>query len=241
MPDFLLRIINLFLPPRCIKCGKVLSSENGLCEDCFNEVGFISHPYCSRCGHPFEKAVAGKKELLCGSCAQDKKSPFRMNRSAVRYDDSSKPLVLAFKFMDKTDNAKIFARWLKIAGEDIFKSGADVIIPVPLHYLRLVKRRYNQSALLAGELSKITGIAVDYSSVVKHKSTKPQVEFSGHARHKNVKGAFSVRHPEKIRGKRVVLIDDVMTTGSTLKECALVLRKAGVLSVDTLTVARVCR
>lgn len=170
---------------------------------------------------------------------RNKRTPFRLNRSAVHYDEASKNLILAFKFMDRTDNAKILARWLKIAGQDIWHQGVDVIIPIPLHYTRLLKRRYNQSGLLAAELHKLTGLKVDYTSVIKHKRTKPQVEFSGHARVKNVKDAFSVKHPEKIKGKRVVLIDDVMTTGSTLKECALALKRAGAKSVDTLTVARV--
>ena len=142
--------------------------------------------------------------------------------------------------MDKTENAGILARFLFQAGRDIWAAGADLLLPVPLHYTRLIKRRYNQSALLAGELEKLVLVPVDYNSVVRHKKTRPQVEFSGHERVKNVKGAFLVRHPEQIRGKKIVLIDDVMTTGSTLKECALVLQKAGASSVDALTVARVC-
>ena len=113
-------------------------------------------------------------------------------------------------------------------------------MPVPLHYTRLVKRRYNQSALLARELGRYTGLPVDCFSLVRHRKTRPQVEFSGFERVRNVKNAFSVPHPEKLAGKRVVLIDDVLTTGSTLKECAAALKKAGVRSVDALTVARVC-
>ena len=123
---------------------------------------------------------------------------------------------------------------------DIFDEGVDLIVPIPLHFTRLIKRRYNQAALIATELGKLTGIKVDCTSVVRHKRTKPQVQFSGHARISNVKGAFSVKHPEKLKGKRIVLIDDVMTTGSTLKECALAMKKAGAKSVDTLTIARVC-
>ena len=129
---------------------------------------------------------------------------------------------------------------LKVAGQDIFNAGADVLIPVPLHYTRLLKRKYNQSVLLAQELSYYTGLPVDSFSLIRHKKTQPQVKFSGIQRVKNVKNAFSVKNPEKLAGKRVILIDDVFTTGSTLKECALTLKKAGVRSVDTLTVARVC-
>lgn len=239
MANIFSKIIDILLPPRCIKCGKIITSADGLCEDCFNEINFITHPFCTKCGMPFENAPHAKN-LLCGHCIQDTKSPFRMSRSALKYDDSSKPLVLAFKFMDKTENARVFAKWLKIAGEDIFVSGVDLIVPIPLHYTRLIKRRYNQSAVLANELSKLTGLKVDYDSVIRHIRTRPQVEFSGHARVKNVKDAFSVKRPQSIQGKRVLLLDDVMTTGSTLKECAKALLEAGAKSVDTLTVARVC-
>lgn len=240
MFPLLQQILNAILPPRCLKCGAVLHEDDGLCPDCFNQITFISKPYCQRCGHPFESAPAAK-ELLCGDCIQKPQSPFRFNRSALKYDDESKAMLLNFKFNDKTENAVVFAKWLKIAGADLWQAGVDVLVPIPLHYTRLIKRRYNQSGLLAHELSKIVKIPVDYNCVVRHKRTRPQVEFSGHERVRNVKGAFSAKHPENIKGKRIVLIDDVMTTGSTLKECALALLAAGAKSVDTLTVARVIR
>ena len=233
-------VLSVFLPPRCIKCGRVLpGGDDGLCPDCFNEVSFISRPYCEKCGHPLDEEPANRK-LYCASCLQNHRSPFRLSRSAFRYDDGSKNLILSFKFMDKTENAKVLGRWLFNAGNDIWNQGADVLIPIPLHYTRLLRRRYNQSALLCHELSRLCGLPVEYTAVERHRKTRPQVEFSGHARIKNVKNAFRIRHPERIRGKHVVLVDDVMTTGSTLKECALVLHKAGAASVDTLTVARVC-
>lgn len=240
MLTFFQKIIDAVLPPRCIKCGKILNGEPGLCPECFNRIDFISKPYCSKCGIPFEKAERSDN-LLCGKCIKEKRSPFRMNRSAMRYDDNSKNLVLSFKFMDRTENAAVLAKWMKIAGEDIWAEGVDVLVPVPLHYTRLIKRKYNQSALLCAELSKLTGIPVNYNSVVRHLKTRPQVEFSGKERVRNIKGAFCIRHPEQIQGKRVVLVDDVMTTGSTLKECASVIKKAGAASVDTLTAARVCK
>jgi ComF family protein len=162
-----------------------------------------------------------------------------MARSSLEYDEVSKPLILSFKFYDRTEYNKVFAKWLKLAGKDIFDAGVDLIIPIPLHYTRLLKRRYNQSALLAKELSKLSGIKTDYGSVVRHKRTKPQVQFSGSARHRNVKDAFSVKRPINIKGKRIILIDDVMTTGSTLSECAKALLSSGALSVDFLTIARV--
>ena len=184
------------------------------------------------------KGSAGQNAVRVLSA--QKTFPFPSEPFGPLYDEASKNLILAFKFMDRTENARLLAAMLKVAGEDIFKAGVDVIVPVPLHYTRLVKRRYNQAALLARELGRYTGLPVDCFSLVRHRKTRPQVEFSGFERVRNVKNAFSVPHPEKLAGKRVVLIDDVLTTGSTLKECAAALKKAGVRSVDALTVARVC-
>lgn len=233
------QFLNCILPPRCLKCGCILSDNRGLCPRCIQEINFITAPYCQKCGHPLETLPENGGKMLCGSCLSKKRTPFRLSRSAFRYDENSKHLVLAFKFHDKTDNASLLAKMMFVAGRDIFDAGADVIIPVPLHYTRLIKRRYNQSALLGHELSRLCGLPADCRSLVKHRRTRPQVELRGRERLENVKGAFSVKRAEKIKGKRVVLIDDVLTTGTTLKECAYALKRAGAKSVDTLTVARV--
>lgn len=232
-------ILNFILPPRCLKCGKILKENTGLCADCFDEINFITRPFCRKCGHPLENAVSDDSSLLCGSCLKKTSRPFRLSRSAFAYDEASKGLIVGFKFNDKTENAKFLAQTMFVAGEDIFKAGIDVIVPVPLHLTRLINRRYNQSALLARQLAKLSGCPADSTSFVKHRRTRPQVELTGIARVRNVRNAFSVKNPEKIKGKRVLLIDDVLTTGSTLKECALALKKAGAKSVDTLTAARV--
>lgn len=234
-------ILNFLLPPRCIYCGQILEDADGICAECFNQMTFISAPYYSRCGLPFTKTTGLKSKMLCPNCLKEKKPLFRYIRNAVKYDDFSKTSILAFKFMDKTENACVFAKWLKFAGKDIFDEGVDLIIPVPLHYLRLFKRKYNQSALLSKELSKLTGVETDFFSLKKIRHTKPQVSFSGKARVKNVKNAFTVKNNQNIIGKRIVLIDDVMTTGSTLTECAKSLLAAGAKSVDALTIARVYR
>ena len=236
---FLQKLLNIILPRRCRKCGKILHTDEELCEKCLNELNFIYPPYCKKCGFPLSEDNYNHK-MICASCLKKKSTPFRLSRSALYYDEGSKNLIMSFKFMDKTENAHLLAAMLKVAGQDIFNAGADVLIPVPLHYTRLLKRKYNQSVLLAQELSYYTGLPVDSFSLIRHKKTQPQVKFSGIQRVKNVKNAFSVKNPEKLAGKRVILIDDVFTTGSTLKECALTLKKAGVRSVDTLTVARVC-
>jgi ComF family protein len=188
---------------------------------------------------PFEDLPLINGKMLCPNCLKEKRPMFRFCRSAVRYNEVSKRPILALKFMDHTENAAIFAQWLKTAGRDIWSNPPDLIVPVPLHYWRLMKRRYNQAALIAVELGKLTGLAVDTSSLVKHKSTRPQMSFSGKERLKNIRGVFRVKKPEHIRGKRILLVDDVWTTGSTARECAKTLKAAGALSVDVVTVARV--
>ncbi|MDD4556434.1 MAG: ComF family protein [Alphaproteobacteria bacterium] len=236
MIPFFEKFINFILPPRCINCGKILNDQDGLCEECFSQISFISRPFCEKCGQPFEAHSSDVK--LCGACLKEKKPLFRLFRSVFLYDDFSKKMILSLKFMDKTENAKHLARMMNNAGEDIFSEGVDVIIPIPLHYNRMLKRRYNQSGLLAQHLAKICHVSIDYSSVIRCKNNRPQVEFSGKRRHQNIKGVFQVKRPEKIEEKRILLVDDVYTTGSTMKECAKELLKAGAKSVDFLTIAR---
>ena len=232
------KIIDIILPPRCLLCGKILSDRNGLCETCFEKIRFIGTPCCRKCGQPLQ---SGKSVDYCPLCVSDNKNPFRMQRSRVYYDENSRPLIVNFKFHDKTENAEFLARWLFTAGHDIWEKGADLLIPVPIHSTRLRERKFNQSALLCCELSKITKIPVEYTILQKYKKTKPQVECNGLTRIRNVKNAFSVKDAEKLKNKRIVLVDDVMTTGSTLKECAKVLLQAEVASVDALTIARVIK
>lgn len=238
MISCLQKIIDLILPPRCLLCGKILNGENGLCEECFTKINFIAEPICKQCGQPLS---TGSSVYSCPLCLKDEKTPFRMQRSRVCYDDASRPLLINFKFYDKTENAPFLAKWLLTAGHDIWEQGADMLIPVPMHKARLRHRKFNQSALLCKELSRLTKIPVDYTSLIRCKNTKPQVECSGSARKQNVKNAFKVSSPEKIKNKRIVLIDDVMTTGSTLRECGVALLKNGAKSVDTLTIARVIK
>lgn len=109
MTNFLSRIIDLLLPPRCICCGKIVSGADGLCAECFNEVSFITKPYCAKCGHPFDEVPDGR-QMLCGTCLRKTRTPFRLSRSALRYDEFSKNMLLSFKFMDKTENAPVFAK-----------------------------------------------------------------------------------------------------------------------------------
>jgi ComF family protein len=164
-----------------------------------------------------------------------------MQRAMVYYDENTRPLITNFKFRDKTENASFLAKWLYAAGQDIWQQGADLLVPVPLHAKRLRHRRFNQSALMCKELSRLTGIPVEYNSLVRSINTKPQVECSGHTRISNIKGAFKVTNTKAFEGKRIVIIDDVITTGSTLQECGLEIKKSGASEVNALVVARVIK
>jgi ComF family protein len=232
-------LLNFLLPPRCLCCQKIVGETDGLCQDCFQKLNFIAQPYCQRCGRPFTGTASANTTLLCPNCLKEKHAPLDRCRSALVYDDFSKIPILALKFEDHTENARIFARFLKNAGRDILRDSPDMIMPVPLHFGRLLHRRYNQSALIARAFGRLTDIPFDAGTLTKIRATKPQVSCSGAQRRHNVKGAFAVKNPQTIKGKRIVLIDDVLTTGATLNECAKVLKAAGAASVEALTVARV--
>ncbi|MBP5215834.1 MAG: ComF family protein [Alphaproteobacteria bacterium] len=234
------RLLNLLLPPRCIKCGKILSEKNALCADCFKQINFIGKPFCHCCGTPFksEKNLKFAKKQLCANCLKQKRHLFSLQRSCFVYDDFSKSLIINLKFNDCTADAETLAAMLYNAGKDIWDDQPDILIPVPLHKKRLLKRKYNQSALLVKYLSARTFIKADYLSLIRQENTIPQVQLKGKARRNNLKHAFAVAKPQNIKNKKVVLVDDVMTTGSTLNECAKVLLKNGAAAVYSLTLAR---
>lgn len=240
MTNFLTLLINAILPPRCIKCGQILSERNGLCPECFNKISFVSEPLCVCCGQPFVDEISRQSAVKqkCGNCLKQKRPLFVMRRFAFVYDDESKDLILGFKFLDKTAHAEVLADMLWRAGTDIWRCAPDLLIPVPIHRRRLIERRYNQSALLVKYLARRTNIDADYFSLERCRYTVPQVKLSGNARRNNLKHAFVVCKPENIKGRKIVLIDDVETTGSTLAECAKALKQAGAKEIYALTLAR---
>lgn len=237
--NILKEIINFILPPRCALCGDLLETDKGLCDKCIEAIDFISEGVCYYCGHPQSNFVDKRGHTICGNCLNHPKRLFRLSRSACCYNDVSQKLILDFKFRDRTDLSSLLAKMMYVSGKDIFDLGVDVIVPIPLHYTRLIRRRYNQSSLLAKELSKLTGVPVVYDAIVKSKMTRPQVSCNGLERLNNVKGAFSLKDSKQLYGKKVLLVDDVLTTGSTLKECGLLIKKAHPKSIDSLTIARV--
>lgn len=149
-------------------------------------------------------------------------------------------MILSFKHADATHAAPVFARWAARAGAELLGS-ADLLVPVPIHRRRLFSRRYNQSALLAIEIERVSGVRAAPAALIRERATPIQGGLSREGRRRNVAGAFRVRDPGAIAGKRVVVIDDVLTTGATVGECARVLLAAGAENVDALTIARVVR
>jgi ComF family protein len=179
---------------------------------------------------------------LCGACAVEPPA-FDRARAALRYDEGARSLILAFKHADRTDSAPAFGRWLARAGAELL-AGADLIAPVPLHRWRLLKRGYNQAAILARALAREAGVALVPDLLQRRRATPSQQGLSGQARLANVTPAAFRPHPwhkARLDGRRVVLVDDVMTTGATVGACAQVLRRAGAAEVDVLTLARVVR
>ena len=244
-PQFVLRagrhfarkILDLLLPPRCLGCGKQVEETGTLCGECWRGVGFIAPPLCERCGRPFEFAAA--EGSICASCSREPPEWDRA-RAVFRYDEKSRHLVLRFKHADRTDAAAAFGSWLARSGSELL-TDADLIVPVPLHWRRLFLRRYNQATLLAAVVSKMSGIAVEPLALVRRRATPSQGHLNRAERRRNVRGAFAVPagKREKIAGKRIVLIDDVLTTGSTAAACTQALREAGAARVDVLALARV--
>ncbi len=228
--------VNSIFPPRCFLCAEMIGQTGHVCMDCWQGLRFITSPQCHHCGHPFEYAMG--EEALCGACIQDEPS-YDMARAVLCYDDASRKLVTRFKFGDMLQPAETLAKWMARAGKDCFKD-VDYLVPVPLHRVRLLKRRYNQAALLAQAIARETQVSVLVDGLKRNRHTTPQSGLSRRQRQINVKGAFHVpsKSLQAIAKKHILLIDDVMTTGATLEACAKTLKKAGGAEVRVLTLAR---
>ncbi len=230
-------LLDQLYPPVCLHCEAPIARSDGLCGGCFAQLRPITAPLCPILGLPFEVSL-GLGAVSAEAIAEP--PPFGRARAAVIYNEVARTLVSRLKYGDRPELARFCARLMAGAGHELWGSDA-LLVPVPLHPSRQRERRYNQSGELAVGIGKLTGVAVDLHLVRRVKRTRQQVGLSQDGRARNVSGAFAV-HPDlmaRLRGRRVVLVDDVYTTGSTLKAVTRTLLKGGASNVDVISFARV--
>jgi len=239
LAPYAMHLLDILLPPNCLACDAPVERQGQFCLACFRKASFISAPLCRQCGVPLpHQALAGAG----GNCSVCLAMPpfFTQARAALRYDAMSQRLILPFKHSDRTDAGKGLALLMARAGARLLEE-ADFLVPVPLHKNRLRQRRYNQSALLAGALGRIAKRPVLRDALRRHRATLPLGKLGFSERRAELEGAITV-HPARIgllSGSRILLIDDVMTSGATANACALALLNAGADQVNVLTAARV--
>jgi ComF family protein len=219
-----------------LACREPVEGE-GVCSACWAKLSFIAPPFCPRLGIPFVYDP-GPEMLSMEAIANP--PAYARARAAVRYDDVARTLVHALKYQDRTDLAPAMGRWMARAGRELLDD-ADVLVPVPLHWRRGWSRRYNQSGALARSIERQTGVAVAPEALRRVRRTEQQIGLSRPQRASNVQGAFKVAPDRQhvIAGRRVLLIDDVLTSGATVDACARALLRARAASVDVLVFARV--
>ncbi len=232
-----LGLTHLVYPPVCLSCRAAVGTDAALCADCWTGARFLERPFCEVLGLPFPYEVeSGSVSPL----AIAEPPPFARARAAMVHEGVGARLVAQLKYADRTDLASAMAAWMERAGAELLAE-ADALVPVPLHRSRLVRRRFNQAAELARNLGARTRIAHRPLALRRVKATATQVGLGARAREENVRGAFRVaeNRRQEIEGRRILLVDDVFTTGSTVSSAARALKRAGALRVDVLTFSRV--
>ena len=228
--------VDWLFPPVCPACPCRVARHGGLCAACWHEVRFLERPWCECHGIPFALDL-GHGALSAEAIARP--PVFGRARAAVAYDGPAARLVRALKFHDRTELAPMMAGWMMRVGRELARDG-PLVVPVPLHRRRLLQRRYNQSAELARCFAALGRLEFAPDVVARVRGTRQQVGLDSRQRESNVRGAFGVPVPaRRLRGRRVLLIDDVYTTGATVSAAARALKRGGAASVDVLTFARV--
>jgi len=230
-------LLDQLYPPVCLACDAPVATADALCTTCFRGLRPITAPLCPILGLPFEVSL-GPDAVSAEAIAHPPN--FDRARSAVVYNAMARGLVGKLKYGDRPELARFCARLVALAGHELWGRDA-VLVPVPLHRVRQFSRRYNQSTELARALGKLTGLSVEPGLVVRKRNTRHQVGLSGDARRRNVAGAFAA-HPDlllRLRGRRVIVVDDVITTGSTVSAVTKALKSGGAEHVDVVSFARV--
>jgi ComF family protein len=230
----------MIYPPRCMGCGELTESDFGLCGPCWRDTPFIGGVVCDSCGMPLPGEADGHR-IECDDCMKTPR-PWQDGRSALLYDGKARGLILALKHGDRPELARPAARWMAQAGRDLFRDDM-LLAPVPLHWSRLLKRRYNQSTLLAQHLGHLTGLEVCPDLLIRRIKTPVLDGKTAAQRAKTLENAIAP-HPKRLnrmQGRDVVLVDDVMTSGATLAACARVCLASGANHIFVLTLARVAK
>ncbi|MBR9841568.1 MAG: ComF family protein [Rhodobacteraceae bacterium] len=243
MLDKIQTTLQILFPPRCVGCGDLVESDFGLCGSCWRETPFAGGLVCEKCGVP----VHGEEKqapVLCDDCMRYER-PWSKGRTALLYRDNGRKLVLAIKHGDRYDIVRPAARWLALAAKPLLElpDGESLIAPVPLHRVRLFKRKYNQSALLAKALAANLNLPFCLD-LLERPSARGSMRGLDHAeRFMKMQGAMTVNpaRKEQVKDKTVLIVDDVMTSGATLSAATLAAFGAGALDVRIVTLARVAK
>lgn len=232
-------LVEIVYPPACIACGRAIGTPHGLCATCWAGLRFIERPFCERLGTPF--AIDHGLSLISPAALADP-PVYARARAVARYDDTARTLVQRLKYADRLDTARALGAMMARAGAELARD-CDVVVPVPLHRTRLWWRRYNQSMELARPVAEATGRPIDPTLLLRVKRTPPQVGLSRNRRGLNLQGAFRVPPDAtpRLKGRRVLLVDDVVTTGATANAASRALLRGGAAAVDVLAFARVVR
>ena len=227
---------NFFVPPLCQSCHQPLIQHNAVCARCWQDVNFIVHPMCDRLGIPLPSDPGG--QVVVSAAAAANPPNYDRARAVAHYTGAMRQLIHTFKYADQHAPRQLFKRWLQLAGNELFKD-CEFIIPVPLSRQKLRARRYNQAAILAKDLAPDVGLKFEPQILRRRKNTLSQVGLTRDQRRRNLQGAFEVHQSKTaaIDGRSILLIDDVITTGTTVDTCARVLKHAGAARVDILSLA----
>ncbi len=234
---------DLLFPPRCLVCGGSGGPHPSMCGACWRSIPRLTPPWCAICGRPFwtldpRGAATGAPSAVCGACRR-RRPAFTWGRSATLYDAAVREALHAFKFSGKTALAAPLGDLLVEVCASGLPVAPDLVVPVPLHRARERERGFNQAGLLARRVARRLGAPLGTRALRRVRSTRAQADLGGAERRTNVRGAFAARTAAALAGRHVLLVDDVLTTGATVSECARVLIDAGALTVGALTVARV--